>query len=100
MELSSPIKIKAPLWAFGQCAHQSGAMWEQKIAAAIYLYQADSDGEWGEIQFVFESKTAEIIRPADWDKTISRPFSKYTISYLLNCQNEKLPKEMVISFET
>lgn len=30
---------------------------------------------------------------------ISNPFAKYAISYLLNCQNENLPKETVISFE-
>ena len=72
---------------------------KEKIAAATYLYQADSDGEWGEIQFDFEKKTAQIIRLADWDKMISQPFAKYAISYLLNCQNEKLPKETVISFE-
>ncbi len=41
----------------------------------------------------------EIIRLADWDKMISRPFAKYAISYLLNCKNEKLPKETVVSFE-
>ena len=72
---------------------------KEKIAAATYLYQADSDGEWGEIQFDFENKTAQIIQLADWDKMISQPFAKYAISYLLNCQNEKLPKETVISFE-
>ena len=27
---------------------------KKKIAAAIYEYQADRDGEWGEIQFDFE----------------------------------------------
>lgn len=72
---------------------------KEKIAAATYQYQADCDGEWGEIQFDFESKTAEIIRLADWDKIISRPFAKYAISYLLNCKNERLPKETVISFD-
>lgn len=41
----------------------------------------------------------QIIRLVDWDKMISQPFAKYAISYLLNCQNEKLPKETVISFE-
>ena len=48
---------------------------KEKIAAATYLYQADSDGEWGEIQFDFENKTAEIIRLADWDKMISHTIS-------------------------
>ena len=75
----------------------------QKKAAAACLYQADSDGEWGKIQFDFERKTAQIIRLADWDKMISQPFAKYAtkyaISHLLNCRNEKLPKETVISFE-
>ena len=72
---------------------------KQKIAAATYLYQADCDGEWGEIQFDFEEKTAQIIQLADWDLMISQPFAKYAISYLLNCQREKLPKETVISFD-
>ena len=30
---------------------------------------------------------------------ISQPFAKYANSYLLNCQNENMPKETVISFE-
>ena len=72
---------------------------KKKIAAAIYEYQADCDGEWGEIQFDFEEKTAQIIQLADWDLMISQPFAKHAISYLLNCQREKLPKETVISFD-
>ena len=34
---------------------------EQKIAAAVYLYQVDNDGEWGEIRFDFATGTAEIV---------------------------------------
>ena len=34
---------------------------KKKIAAAIYEYQADCDGEWGEISFDFENGTAEIL---------------------------------------
>lgn len=79
---------------------KSQKMRKEKIAAATYQYQADSDGEWGEIQFDFEEKTAQIIQLADWDLMISKPFAKYAISYLLNCQNENLPKETVISFES
>ena len=55
-------------------------MLRQKKAAATYLYQADCDGEWGEIQFDFEEKTAKIIQLADWDLMISQPFAKYAIS--------------------
>ena len=31
----------------------------KRIAAAVYLYQADNDGEWGELRFDFESSTLE-----------------------------------------
>ena len=30
----------------------------KRIAAAVYQYQADNDGEWGEIRFDFEKGTA------------------------------------------
>ena len=40
---------------------------EQKIAAAVYLYQVDNDGEWGEIRFDFATGTAEIVRLAEAD---------------------------------
>ena len=46
------------------------------IAAAVYLYQADSDGEWGELRFDFENGAAEIVRLADWDTTTSNIFAK------------------------
>ena len=38
---------------------------KKKIAAATYLYQADCDGEWGEIYIDFVNKTAKIIQLAD-----------------------------------
>ena len=53
---------------------------KKKIATAIYEYQADCDGEWGEISLDFENGTAEIIRLADWDtmKTSGQsPGSRY-----------------------
>ena len=43
----------------------------KKIAAAAYLYQADNDGEWGELRFDFATGTAEIVKLADWDTTKS-----------------------------
>ena len=33
----------------------------KKIAAAVYLYQADNDGGWGELRFDFATGTAEIV---------------------------------------
>ena len=72
---------------------------KMKIAATIYEYQADCDGEWGEISFDFENGTAEIIRLADWDTMKTNRYANRAIAYLLNCENEKLPKEIMVAFE-
>ena len=56
---------------------------EQKIAAAVYLYQVDNDGEWGEISFDFEAGTAEIIRLAEWDTTISKVFATKVVALVM-----------------
>ncbi len=72
---------------------------KKKIAAAIYEYQVDCDGEWGEISVDFESGTAKIIQLADWDTMKTNRFAKRAITYLLDCENEKLSKKTVISFE-
>ena len=72
---------------------------KKKIATAIYEYQADCDGEWGEISFDFENGTAEIVRLADWDTIKTKRFANRAIAYLLNCENEKLPKETMVAFE-
>ena len=72
---------------------------DKKIAAAVYLYQADNDGEWGELRFDFESSTAEIIHLADWDTIKTNRFANKAVAYLLNCENEKLPKETMLVFE-
>ena len=63
------------------------------------MAQQTCDGEWGEIQFDFESGTAEIVRLADWDTTVANIFAKRAIRFLLNCGSEKLPKETLIAFE-
>ena len=72
---------------------------KKKIAAAIYEYQADCDGEWGEISLDFENGTAEIIRLADWDTMKTNRFANKVIAYLLNCENEKLPTKTMLAFE-
>ena len=72
---------------------------KKKIAAAVYLYQVDNDGEWGEISFDFEAGTAEIIRLAEWDTTVSKKFAKQAIYYLQTSPNHILPKDGVMIFE-
>ena len=72
---------------------------KKKIAAAIYEYQTDCDGEWGEISLDFENGTAKIVRLADWNTMKTNRFANRAIEYLLNCENEKLPKETMLAFE-
>ena len=72
---------------------------KKKIATAVYEYQADRDGEWGEIVFDFETGTAEIIRLAEWDTTRTQTYAKKAIAHLLRLPNEKLPKQDEIFFE-
>ena len=71
----------------------------KKIAAAIYEYCADYDGEWGEIRFDFLKNEAEITRLADGDFVKSQPFAKRAIREIQALENSKLPKKLLIPFE-
>ena len=72
---------------------------KKKIAAAVYEYQADCDGEWGEIQVDFVSGTAEIVRLAEWDTMVSKVFAKRVIRYLMQTPPEKISKTELIPFK-
>ena len=72
---------------------------KKKIAAAVYEYQADCDGEWGEIQFDFVSGTAEIARLAEWDTMSSYVFAERIIRYILTLPENYLPISTMIAFE-
>ena len=73
---------------------------KKKIAAAVPLpLPVDNDGEWGEISFDFEAGTAEIIRLAEWDTTVSKKFAKQAIRHLQTSPNYNLPKDGVMIFE-
>ena len=69
------------------------------ISESDFPIVADCDGEWGEISLDFENGTAEIVRLADWDTMKTNRFANKAIAYLLNCENEKLPKETMVAFE-
>ena len=64
-----------------------------------YLYQADNDGEWGEIRFDFENGTAEIVKLADWDTVKSNVFAKMAIRFVQGLPETRLPKETIVPFE-
>ena len=71
---------------------------KKKIAAAVYEYQADSDGEWGDIQFDFVSGTAEIVRLAEWDTMVSKMFAEQAIKYIRACDIEHPPQKLLFAF--
>ena len=72
---------------------------EQKIVAAVYLYQADNDGEWGEIRFDFATGTAEIVRLAEWDTIKSNVFARTAIRYIQSLSEGRLLKKAVVMFD-
>ena len=71
---------------------------KKKIAAAVYLYQVDNDGEWGELRFDFESGTAEIVMLADWDTMKSNIFAKTAIRFVQGLPEARLLKSVVVPF--
>ena len=71
---------------------------KKKIAATVYEYQADCDGEWGEIQFDFENGTAEIVRLAEWDTMVSKVFAERAVKYIRACDADNLPKKLLFAF--
>ena len=72
---------------------------EQKIAAAVYLYQVDNDGEWGEIRFDFATGTAEIVWLAELDTVKSNVFARTAIRYIQSLPEAKPPSEAVVMFD-
>ena len=69
---------------------------EQKTAVIVYLYQADNDGEWGEIRFDFESSTAEIVKLADWDTVTSNVFAQAAIQYVRYLLRQASAKQVIV----
>ena len=71
---------------------------KKKIATATYRYQADCDGELGEIQFDFEKRKEEILRLADWDTSRTKLYAKRVIGRILRTGGNALPKKERIVF--
>ena len=72
---------------------------EQKIAAAVYLYQVDSGGEWGEIRFDFATGTAEIVWLAERDTIKSNVFARTAIRHIQSLPEARLPSEAGVMFD-
>ena len=72
---------------------------KKKIAAAIYEYQTDCDGEWGKISFNFENSTAEIIRLADWDTMKTNKFANSAVQHIFLLPPDVLTKPILIPLD-
>ena len=72
---------------------------KKKNAAAIYQYQADCNGEWGEIHFDFEKGNAKIMWLADWDTSRSHLYAQKVIDCIMCTGGAELPKKKRIVFE-
>lgn len=70
---------------------------KKKNAAAIYRYQADCDGAWGEIHFDFEKKRIRIKRLAEWDTMESHIYAWKIICFI--ALSGDLPEKKRIVFE-
>lgn len=70
----------------------------KKIAAAVYSYWADYDGDWGEIRFDFLKNETVIVRLADGDFVKSQPFAKRAIQEIRAIENDKHPKKLTVPF--
>lgn len=64
---------------------------------AVYQYQADCDGEWGEIKFGFKNGTATIRSLAEWDSAKSRRYANEVIQRFLD-SDEKPRKSGIFYF--
>ena len=71
----------------------------EAITTAVYLYQADNDGGWGELRFDFATGTAEIVRLAEWDTIKSNVFARTAIRYIQSLPEVRLLKEAVVMFD-
>lgn len=68
----------------------------QKITAAVYAYQVDNDGEWGEIQFDLVEKSAWVEVFAENDPCDSWKITDCAINAVLEYDEGTLPKKAFI----
>ena len=69
---------------------------DKKMTAAVYAYQVDNGGDWGEIQFNLEEETAWVEIFADNDHGDTWDITDAAIHAVSACNGEKLPKKMLV----
>ncbi len=68
----------------------------KKITAAVYAYQVDNGGAWGEIQFDLEKGTALVETFAENDPCDTWEITDVVIQAIMKTNYEKLPKGALI----
>ena len=69
---------------------------DKKITAAVYAYQVDNGGEWGEIQFDLEKGTAWVETFAENDPCDTWEITDVAIQAIMKTNFGKLPKGALI----
>ena len=70
----------------------------KKVAYAVYEYQADNEGEWGEIHFDFKKWKAEIKYLADYDTSKTHVYARKAIQIVFDSYEEEIPDEKTVFF--
>ena len=70
----------------------------KKVAYAVYEYQADNEGEWGEIHFDFKKWKADIKCLADYDTSKTHVYARKAIQLVFECYEEGIPDEKTVFF--
>ena len=68
----------------------------KKITAAVYAYQVDNGGEWGEIHFDLEKKTAWVEIFAENDPCDTWEITDAAIQAVLSNSKENLPRKLLL----
>lgn len=70
---------------------------KRKSSPLVYLHQVENDGEWSEISFIFEDRTAEIVRLAEWDTMISKAFAQKASRHIIGHEENRISDILLIS---
>ncbi len=71
----------------------------KKITTAVYTYQVDNDGAWGEIQFDLEKGTAWVETFAENDPCDTWKVTDTAIQAIMSYKTEKLPRMQLIPID-
>ena len=84
------------LWGLGWAQAVKFQRISKTKNAAVYQYQADCDGEWGEIHFDLKNGTATVRTVAEWDSSQSKRYANEVIRRMND--SGKLPKSGTFYF--